>query len=223
MSDQAQDVQFWNNQLFELHTFDKEVYMTQIMADVNDLFIIQRPVNNNNTFMPVSDGFPITVYFHDQQQGLCTFDSTLCLYKNKLAVVRPSKNAIKKAHRRRFFRVPVETELSLSAVVAPQEAAEPYGTYLTHDLSGGGLSFLCPHKLEEGELVTGELKLDTSRSQKSVAFIGKILNNVKIKNKRYKISLEFTAVKEAVRSDIIRFCNFKQIELRNKLKGYSFE
>ncbi|CAG7645256.1 flagellar brake protein [Paenibacillus allorhizosphaerae] len=223
MSNQAKKVEFWNNQLIELHTYDKEIYMTQIMADVNDLFIIQRPVNNNNTFMPVTDGFPITVYFHDQQQGLCTFDSTICLYKNKLAVVRPAMDAIKKAHRRRFFRVPVETEVSLSTLPADNQEAEPYGTYVTHDLSGGGLSFLCPHKLEEGELVAGSLQLDTARSRKSIAFTGKIINNVKIRNKRYKVSLEFTEVKEAVRSDIIRFCNFKQIELRNKLRNYSLE
>ncbi|NEU30623.1 hypothetical protein GN156_07490 [bacterium LRH843] len=213
-------IEFWSGQLFELQTADRESFFTQIIK-VETNFYIQQPVNKDNIQMPLTNNdIPITVYFHDDLRGLCTFESNIRLQRNRLAIInKPYQSSIKKAQRRRFFRVQVAVDLCLIHPSKEKSNEIKNTIFLTHDISGGGFSFLCPYKVvEKGALVEGILQMKTKDFQKKVKFHGKIVNVIKQEGHFFRFSLEFIQMKESVRSYIIKFCMLKQIELRNKLK-----
>ncbi|MGE7225472.1 flagellar brake protein [Paenibacillus sp. PDC88] len=213
-------VELWEGQLLELHTLEREIFQTLILKIDNQFLYIQRPINQQKMYMQVTNGMPVTVFFHNNSLGLFTFDATIRLYQNQVAIRIPPAGSIQKAQRRRFFRVPVETELEL--VLDPAEKANQHETIklTTRDISGGGVSFHFPNPMENGILVRGTLHLKTNNFEKAVSFHGKIVNCMKQSDHLYRISLEFLNMNESVRSDIIRYCMLKQIEIRNKLKDY---
>lgn len=212
--------EFWNGQLIEIHSPNQEIFFTQLIQHEPEL-LIQRPVNQKNIPMIIEDGMSVTIYFHDDVRGLCTFDSSIHLLQNRKPFInKPPVNAIKEAQRRHFFRiqVAVETHLLLPSVENLDQVEDLVA--FTYDISGGGASFLFPRKLvEEGNIVKGILHLNFNTNQKKVAFSGRIVHVIKQQNKIYKTSLQFVEMNESIRKDIIQFCMFKQIELRNKLKG----
>lgn len=213
-------IKFWRGQSLELLTLEGEMYFSQLIDD-EGVLRIQRPVNKKYNVMSITHDMPITVYFYDDEQGLCTFDSTLFLQQNKITAIK-QPTIIKKAQRRRFFRVEATAELRLRAFAVEDDTNEAdeleYGTFLTHDISGGGLSFHSSRQIvAAGDLVVGTLQLKTSTYEKEVAFSGRIVNIVKMQQRIFRISLEFIEMKESVRSDIVKYCMIKQIELRRKL------
>jgi len=68
--------------------------------------------------------------------------------------------------------------------------------------------------------VKGTLHLKTSRYRNTIGFHGQIVNCMKQEDRWYRVSVEFLNMKESVRSEVIRFCLTKQIELRNKLRNF---
>lgn len=209
---------FWNGQMLELETVDQGKFFTQIINKGDDL-ILQRPINKKNVPLHVQDKMPIAVYFYDDEQGLCTFQSKLFLRNNAfVAIKRPDESEIKKAQRRQYFRVEVACELLLSILNENKEGEEI--SLLTYDVSGGGLSFLTREKIvNENDLVKGVLFLQTDSIIKRIPFQGRIVNAFKLNHEFFRNSLQFIEMPESVRSEIIRFCLKKQIELRKKLNG----
>lgn len=127
----------------------------------------------------------------------------------------------KKNQHRHFFRVALEIELKLRAKPVDQTACGDKQLVLTTlDISGGGLSFLCPDPLEPEEEVQGSIFLRTSIYQKHIPFTGKIISCAKHSEQKYRVALRFVEIKDSFRSDIIRFCLYKQTEMRNKFKNY---
>lgn len=220
MSKDSCEVEFWSGQLLELHTPDRDIYYTQLIHNKPNL-LIQRPVNKKNLPITITDHMPITVYFHDDKLGLCTFNSTISLHQsNQTIIEKPSSDSIKKAQRRRFFRVQanIQTYLILAQENKSKEVEEL--AVLTHDISGGGISFLYPSKIfREGDFIKGSLHLKTSTDQQKISFDGRVVNVLKHESKFYKTSIEFIKMQESTRSEIIKFCIQKQIELRKKLSG----
>ena len=72
-------------------------------------------------------------------------------------------------------------------------------------------------------MVKGSLHLKTPDKQLKVEFNGRIVRVMKQENQIYRISLQFVDMNESIRSEIIRYCMYKQIELRNKIKGISLD
>ena len=213
-------VELWEGQLLELHTLEKEIFQTLIFKMDNQYLYIQRPMNRNRMYMTVSNNMPVSVYFHNQEHGLFTFDTAIQLQQNRLTIKIPSANSVKKAQRRRFFRVPAETEIELVLDSAEDDSEHEPIKLTTRDISGGGVSFLSPDPMEYGMLIHGRLHLPSNSSEAAVPFHGKILNCMKQSDQLFKISLEFLNMNESVRADIIKYCMVKQIEIRNKLKNY---
>lgn len=213
-------VDFWDGQLLELITADHDVFFTQIIQHKPNL-LIQRPVNRKNEPLLIQKGMPLTVYFHEDSHGLCTFESSVIQYQNnKIEIRKPLINSIEKAQRRYFFRVLVALEMHLILPSSQHSNEQKQISILTHDISGGGVSFLSRDKIVEmGDLVEGALFLKTTTERKMVAFKGKVVYAMKHHDQFYKIALQFVDMKESVRSEIIRFCLSKQIELRKKLKS----
>lgn len=213
--------EFWDGQMLEILTSDKKTYFTQLIRHETDL-LIQRPANKQNVPMLVENDMDVTVYFHDDQKGLCSFGSRINRHDNgKIIMTKPSGDSIKVVQRRQFFRVKAAVEMTL--VLPPaKDSNEEEGDKLnitTHDISGGGAAFLSESKiLEEGEAVKGILYLKTDTEQEKVEFKGKIVNVMKQHNQFYKTALQFMDMREGARSKIVKFCIVKQIEFRNKVR-----
>lgn len=75
------------------------------------------------------------------------------------------------------------------------------------------------NQMEDDQRVKGSFSFQKRTARKTVHFEGKIVNCFKYRD-MHKISIEFVDMKESVRSEIIKYCLFKQIELRNKLRNY---
>jgi len=223
MVDHLHTIEFWSGQLLEIVTSDKTHYFTQIVNHDNKNLFVQKPQTNNNVFMPIRKDMPITVYFYVDRRGLFSFESTISsAQNNRLSVIeKPSVELIKKAQRRRFFRVEAGVEMGL-IVQSSNNGKDPEPIKLTtHDLSGGGLSFLYPYQLvRSGDVVEGYLKLKSNSFQKKVDFKGKVLHLIKQPNQVIRCSIEFVDMYEPVRADIIKFCMLKQIEYRKKVKNH---
>lgn len=209
-------IEFWKGQLLEVQTDEGDMFQTEIVQIANGLLYLQKPINRKKDDMHAKDGMPVKIYFYHETKGLCVFHTQLLVRDNRIAVSVPALKSIKKAQRRRFFRVPVETEFTM----VPDDPQHVPVTWKTYDLSGGGLSFLFPDPMEVDQTLKGTLVLKTRGQEKTVSFHGRIVNCIKHQERFYKISIEFLHLKESVRSEIIKYCLFKQIELRNKLKNY---
>lgn len=212
--------EFWTGQMLELLTSDKKIYFTQLIRHETDL-LIQRPANKQNVPMLIENDMDVTVYFHDDQKGLCSFGSRINRHDNgKIIMTKPARDSIKVVQRRQFFRVKAAVEMTL--VLPPAEDSNEEEEKLnvtTHDISGGGAAFLSESKiLEEGDAVKGVLYLKTDSEQDKVEFKGKIVNVMKQHNQFYKTALQFIDMREGPRSKIVKFCIVKQIEFRNKVK-----
>lgn len=214
-------VEFWKGQMLELQTLEGVMYKTQIIHQDNNRLYIQKPINRMNRYMAVMNNMSVTVYFHNEERVLYSFDTQIYLRHNRLSFHTPSVDRIKKAQRRRFFRVPVEVELNLNLKTIEHSDEDEFVKMTTKDISGGGLSFLCDFAVETEKLIAGIMHLETNNTQNTIEFHGKIVNCAKLQDNTYKISLEFVQMKESIRSDIIKYCLFKQVEARNKLKNYS--
>ncbi|MFD3258569.1 flagellar brake protein [Paenibacillus lentus] len=214
-------VEFWKGQMLELQTIEGVMYKTQIIRQDNNRFYIKKPINRMNRYMSVTNNMSVTVYFHNDERVLYSFDTQIYLRHNQLSFHAPSVDRIKKAQRRRFFRVPVEVELNLNLKSIEHADEDEFVKMTTKDISGGGLSFLCDFALETEKLIAGIMYLETNNYQNTIEFHGKIVNCTRLPENNYKISLEFVHMKESIRSDIIKYCLFKQVEARNKLKNYS--
>ncbi|GEN87763.1 flagellar brake protein [Oceanobacillus sojae] len=212
--------EFWDGQMLEILTSDKKTYFTQLIRHETEL-LIQRPANKQNVPMLIENDMDVTVYFHDDEKGLCSFGSRINRHDNgKIIMTKPSRDSIKVVQRRQFFRVKAAVEMTL--ILPSAEGSDEEGDKLnvtTHDISGGGAAFLSDSQiLEEGDAVKGVLYLKTDTEQNKVEFKGKIVNVMKQHNQFYKTALQFINMREGARSKIVKFCIVKQIEFRNKVK-----
>ncbi|WP_019636164.1 flagellar brake protein [Paenibacillus fonticola] len=218
---ESTQLEFWKGQLLELQTLDGVMYKTQIVKNEDKHLYIQKPVNRMNRYMTVTNNMPVTFYFHSEERVLYAFESRLHFRHNQLWFTAPHAKNVRKAQRRRFFRVPVEVELNLNIKAIENSEEDKYIMVTTKDISGGGLSFSCSFKVEMEKIIPGILHLETNNNQNTIEFNGKVVNCIRQENDLFKVSLEFIQMKESIRSDIIKYCLFKQVEARNKLKNYS--
>lgn len=208
---------FWVEQSLEIFIPTKGAFFTQIVNNDDDL-LIQRPINNKNVPLTVDDGMSVTVYFHNGIVGLCSFESKLHqLDKHKFSLKRPIDDKVEKAQRRRFFRVQVALNMNLLVASLEEKNKVEKLSLMTYDISGGGVAFLTHTRIvERDSVIKGIIHLN---EDKQIEFTGKVVHVIQQPNKIYRNSIEFIDMSEQVRSEIIQFCMFKQIELRNKIKG----
>ncbi|WP_055107523.1 flagellar brake protein [Paenibacillus ihumii] len=218
--DESAKIEFWKGQLLELQTEEGVMYKTQIIYQVDNRLYIQKPINRMDRYLTVTGNKSVTVYFHSDERVLYSFDTIISLQHNQLSFPAPLAERIKKAQRRRFFRVPVEVELNLNLMPDENPNEDELIKVTTKDISGGGISFLCDFEVGIEALIAGTMRLETNNSQNTIEFHGRVVNCIKLPDSNFKISLEFVQLKESTRSDIIKYCLFKQVEARNKLKNY---
>lgn len=211
--------QFWNGQSIELEIQNKGTYFTQIISHEH-MLNVQQPRNKVNIPLVIENGTVVTVYFHDEVIGLCTFTSKIYKDPNEIIFIeKPSGEQIKKVQRRRYFRVNVLEDVEIFKQIRIDANQVDVIRAYTHDISGGGLSLLTPQKsVEENEIVNGVVYLHLKNKKLEIKFEGKIIRVIQQENNMYRSSLQFLHMSEPVRSGLIHYCMIKQIESHKKLK-----
>lgn len=215
------DVEFWNGQLLEVLISDDdedETYVTQVM-DTKRYLHIQMPKTKTGISMKLESGKSVTLNFYDDVHGMCTFDSRIIQLEDGITIIKkPEPVAIKRIQRRRFFRINAAATLQITLQAEEENAEDKVWHLYTHDISGGGVSFLHERKiLAEDDFIHGIIELKRESEEHVANFTAKVVNIIKQNNDFYKISLEFQEIVEKDRSEIIRYCMFKQIENRKKI------
>lgn len=203
--------EFWENQAFEIHTDDKEMYFSTLI-EANQELAIKWPLNGKNVPLTIDGEKHVQVYYYDQlKEELYHFSSVLYPGENrKVLLKRPEVKDIKRAQRRRFFRVETGVEFLLQI---PQKKINEKKLY-TLDISGGGLAFLNPEQLADiDDEVQGTLMIRQGMNEKKIQFQGSVVSSYLTPKGVYKTAIEFQEMPESARSEIIKFCMAKQIEL----------
>lgn len=215
------DVEFWNGQLLEVLISDndeEEAYVTQVI-DIDRYLRIQMPETKTGVPIKLDSGKSVIINFYDDVHGMCTFDSRIIQLEDGSTIIKkPEPEAIKRIQRRRFFRVNAAVPLQITLRAKEEDVEDKVWELYTHDISGGGVSFLNEREiLAEDDFLHGTVELKRANEEPVVSFTAKVVNIMKQINNFYKISLEFQEVTEKGRSEIIRYCMFKQIENRKKI------
>ena len=216
--------EFWNGQSIEINVQNKGTYFTQIISH-DRMLIVKQPRSKVNIPLLIENGTVVTVYFHDEVIGLCTFTSKIYKHPNEIIFIeKPSDEQIKKVQRRRYFRVNVLADVEIFKQTSNDANQKGVITAYTHDISGGGLAFLTPQKsVEENEVVDGVLHLTLKNKKLEIKFKGKIIRVIQQENNIYKSSLQFLHMTEPVRAELIHYCMMKQIESHKKMKEAQIE
>lgn len=221
MKTQMPNSEFWKGQSFEVQTEDKKIFYTQFL-DGGENLIIQRPKDQDGKAMPVVKGLPVNIFFFDiEQQGLYSFPTKLSTLTDVLCYIeKPAPGSIEKAQRRRYFRVDYGVEMKLNVPSRSEKDKTEEYVLFTHNISGGGLAYQHPKRLTEvGEIVSGTLYLKMNAESVAVPFKARVVNAIKTNKDVFRTALEFINMKESERTHIIKFCMFKQVEIRKKLQN----
>lgn len=221
MSKSKQEIEFWEGQSFELHTENKEIYFTTLKKVGNE-FLIEWPVNHKRLPLSIVGQMVVNVYYYDQvRKELYHFSSNIYINEQRQVVLHyPKPHEIKKAQRRRFFRVQTGVELHLNLPTKENDPPVIKKVY-TQDISGGGLAFLdTVQSVKVNDQVSGILILRCKAEERSVAFQGRVVSSSLTPKGIYKIAIEYQDLDETIRSEIIRFCMYKQIEINKLINEY---
>ncbi len=208
--------ELWTNQLLEIEGEEGARYHTQIVKIEHDDIYIMLPVNKHKESMPLPFGNRryVTVYFYNHNKELYMYDTVLTVKNGKPILAKPQPGAVKKVQRRNYFRVPARVEMEIH-----QPSSGHFHHFVTEDISGGGVSFICPDPdlFHLNEEVTGMIRLERGSETVNIPFIGKIVTAQNIPDVGLRFGVSIIDIKEKHRSEIIRFCFKRQCEIRNKL------
>ena len=92
---------------------------------------------------------------------------------------------------------------------------------MVEEIGGGGCSIHCSSLfVQEQEAVDGFFQLKTPSGNRKISFRGTVIYILQLNQTTYRAGIEFGEMKSLSKSDIIKFCKFKQLASRNKLKNY---
>ncbi|WP_164218986.1 flagellar brake domain-containing protein [Virgibacillus sp. YIM 98842] len=132
-----------------------------------------------------------------------------------LAIKLPNKEDLKRIQRREFVRVKSAVDI---AVYSDNNSFSPFTT-VTDDISGGGMSIIVPDgiNLELSKDIWIWMVLEMYNGEYQYHNIKAVFVHINKLNRGICIaSLRFTALKQEIRQQIIRYCFEKQREARKK-------
>lgn len=130
-----------------------------------------------------------------------------------VTIKAPSPEDISKSQRRNYLRMPADLDVAVRLHGKLQVTAR------TEDVGGGGLSFICDHKVpvKEDETITGWLLLQyRNGSIDHMAFPAKVVRLKPLENGSKLVMCSFTDISEQERQKVIRYCFERQLEFRKQ-------
>jgi c-di-GMP-binding flagellar brake protein YcgR len=157
----------------------------------------------------------VFVFFRDEKGDRYQFKTkVLNLIETSPPALRlalPNPDACLHVQRREYFRVPAAVKLEIKY---PGE--ERRLTYITKDISGGGVSFLTnaiPFNKDMSGL-SGELLITGGESEINIPFSARVVYVRPDENGMYHVGLQYEEIRESHRDKIIRYCMREQLKRR---------
>ncbi|NQX44834.1 flagellar brake domain-containing protein [Paenibacillus tritici] len=189
------------------------------IADMEDeSFLIEIPMQEGNgRLKKLFVGDELSVYFITEGGIKNYFNTHVIGFKEEvIRMVRlrkPAAESIFKIQRRSFFRVNAELELAVKDAMGSRFLVR------TEDIGGGGTSFLSDAKITlkvADKLVCWLLVSYRNGSTEHVHFEGEIVRMKPLDTGRNLVMVKFSAISDAERQKIIRYCFERQFDFRNR-------
>jgi c-di-GMP-binding flagellar brake protein YcgR len=208
--DYSERVPLWDNQALILECEDRAIYYTRIIEIKEDTVFIQYPVNKDRVPMSQVKEKHVSISFYNDLKEQYVFDSTLNYSENVFFTKPDNTDSIQKVQRRQHFRVPVSLHIWL------ETASEGKHSFMTDDLSGGGVSFwaLNTDISKVDNEVAGGIYLNGESGKIEIPFRASIVNVRTDLSASTRVALQITDIMESQRDKIISYCLKMQIELR---------
>ncbi|MCZ8520562.1 MULTISPECIES: flagellar brake protein [Paenibacillus] len=196
----------------------RQEYKSRI-ADVTDTQIVMEVPINEKTgrLKKLYQGDSVSAFFLSEGGVKNYFSSVVTGFRDdviRLVMIRrPEAEAITQVQRRSFLRVPAELEIALRLPDGERHVA------VTDDLSGGGLSLLCPLsvRVSEGQSVECWLLIHMkSGAIEYVPFTGEIVRAKPHESGKQQIMLQFADISDKDRQKVIRYCFERQLDIRKR-------
>ena len=158
-------------------------------------------------FRPYIDSVPVNLK-HSQELDILVFKES-ALYQFKAIVIQTSykkrndliltklKGKVEKIQRRNYFRINRNLQVEINEL----------GNFMTLNISGGGMSICSNEIIENGTILTGNIKLPTSDSIDFVAETVRHSKSIKLDSKAYEIGMKFEEIsqesKDADRKSVV--------------------
>jgi c-di-GMP-binding flagellar brake protein YcgR len=222
------------NQTVRLTSFNEgteaKQYKTTVADISEDFIMVTYPIDEQTGRTSLLlDGWPVYVSYNNPDGNQYEFLTVILRRKREniplLVLQKPNKDNINKIQRRNYVRVPAKLKIEFAC-----KGEEQVYSGMTVDISGGGVKFCYRGDIEwpEGKekVIEAWLYLPDPASKNGqkvqkemkVSFEAKLVRNpVKDEIGVQTIAASFTAITEAHREMIIRYCFARQLEIRKKL------
>jgi len=169
--------------------------------------------------VPISDlvSQEVFVFFRDLKGNRFQFKARVIAQSEKslpiLELALPSPNEVLLVQRREYFRVQTKVKFEIE-MPGQGERIE----LETHDISGGGLAFLCekPPFEEKQSGLKGKLCISIKNEMTIIPFSARVVYVRQHNDKLFRVALKFTDIRESERNKVIKFCMSEQIKQRIK-------
>lgn len=194
----------------------KQEYKSRI-ADITESFIsMEIPLSEaTGRFKQLYQGDEISAYFVSEDGVKNYFNTTVIGHSDDVIrlvrIKKPQPEAITKAQRRTFLRVPADLEIAVKMSEQLQFVT------LTEDISGGGVSFLCDDYIpaNAGQSASCWLLIQYKNGQiEHVPFKSEIVRVTPLEKGKQQVMLRYSEISDRDRQKIIRFCFERQLEIR---------
>lgn len=193
-------------------------YRARIADMEEDNFLIEIPMQEGNgRLKKLFVGDELSVYYLTEGGIKNYFTTHVTGFKEEvIRMVRlrkPAPESIFKIQRRSFLRVNAELELAVKDAMGSRFLVR------TEDIGGGGASFLSDAKitLDIGDKLTCWLLVSyRNGSTEHVNFESEIVRIKQLDTGRNLVMIKFSAISDAERQKIIRYCFERQFDFRNR-------
>ncbi|WP_426453534.1 flagellar brake protein [Paenibacillus sp. S-38] len=196
----------------------RQEYKSRI-ADLTDTEIIMEVPINETTgrLKKLFKGDGLSVYFIAEGGVKNYFHTEVTGFRDEVirlvAIRRPEPEAVTQIQRRSYLRVPAELEIAVRFPDGERQVV------LTDDVSGGGLSLLCPPAVRTAEGQSLECWLLIHMKSGAVEHIPFTAEIVRVKlheTGKQQLMLRFTEITDKDRQKIIRYCFERQLDIRKR-------
>ncbi|MEK4372445.1 flagellar brake protein [Paenibacillus sp. FSL R5-0473] len=203
------------DQYVELEDKQGNMLVAQIKAIDSETFRIGSIVVKHRISIPKLVKKEVYIYFAGGSGEKFQFKTCVLSQSRgepvELQLSIPEDVSILTVQKREFFRVPATVSFKLDVGISDH----PMKSYITKDISGGGLSFIKDGHLFEynSEGLNGLLFIEARDSTHEIPFRGRFVYQNLIES-GLQIALEFTDIRESHRDIIIKYCMRVQLQRR---------
>lgn len=220
------------NQMVQIISFnegnEEKKYKALVADSTSEHIMLTYPIEEKSGRTSLLlDGWTVYVSYNHPDGAQYEFLSVIVGKQREnipmLVLLKPAKDNIRRIQRRDYLRVPAKVELEFSWQA--QDGQKTY-TGLTVDISGGGIKFVCKAGIPfpEENIIACQLYLPEINTQNKktnqelcIPLKAKIIRQpMPDGNGLQTVAVTYEEIAELHRERIIRYCFFRQLEIRNK-------